>query len=249
MIQQNYLNLHLVKFLDPSVKSFFSRVHFSHHFGQKTQRRKMTCEQVHGCSRCGDIINLTRGAIVIQATKRWTRPFAWSLGTQRVRIDRAAPPCTPAAITRPLYQVDCPDRLLDKPRSRAFQDLIVIYEPPRRSELFAFLVFTRVRSLSTSYPHYSFFGRMRVKLLTRPNSQANFNRRIHQNDAFTRRRKKDKKSNDRARSGSIQFESIDINQAARFNAVGEHVFSLQSPSKLYRRINLCLLLAKTRDEI
>jgi len=50
-----------------------------------------------------DIINLTRGAIVIQATKRWTRPFAWSLGTQRVRIDRAAPPCTPAAITRPLY--------------------------------------------------------------------------------------------------------------------------------------------------
>lgn len=32
-----------------------------------------------------------------------------------------------AAITRPLYQVHCPDRLLNKPRTPSFQDLIVIY--------------------------------------------------------------------------------------------------------------------------
>lgn len=32
-----------------------------------------------------------------------------------------------AAITRPLYQLHCPDRLLNKPRTPSFQDLIVIY--------------------------------------------------------------------------------------------------------------------------
>ena len=62
--------------------------------------------------------------------------FAWSLGAQRIS-DRSnhslslslslSLSCMLAAITRPLYQVHCPDRLLNKPRTPSFQDLIVIY--------------------------------------------------------------------------------------------------------------------------
>ena len=71
---------------------------------------------------------ITRLLIQQRAGSTRYASFAWSLGSQRVRIDRATLRVrTLAAITRSLYQLHCPDRLLDKPPTRSFQDLIVIY--------------------------------------------------------------------------------------------------------------------------
>lgn len=75
---------------------------------------------------------------IINSVARWgaqvMRRLRGHQAHNEFRIDRTTlslslsfSTCMLAAITRPLYQVHCPDRLLNKPRTPSFQDLIVIY--------------------------------------------------------------------------------------------------------------------------